>query len=508
MPRRPDAPHRLGPFQLARRHALAPLAEATPGERARITASHDAWLFDVAWDGHRVLACKAGREVCVLGYDRRDLAHLFPRVAAALSRVPAGELVVEGFVCLLDASGRPSFELLVKDAARSPSRVVLAVTDLLRDGDDDLTARPTHERRARLAALLEGAPQGLVHSEPMPGPLGALLDGVRSLGAPGVLARSRSGDATTPIVAVSASDAPIPLDRPVSPPPAVTNAAKVLYPRDGLTKTDIARYYDDVAPALLTHLAGRVVIAQRWPDGIDEFTWYQHRIPPRAPDYLRGARIDGDRRIRVDSRDALLWLVNQAALTFHTWPSRVASLDEPDWVMLDLDPGESTRWEHTIAVALTVRQVLETLELASVVKTSGQKGIHVLVPIGRGHGVDQAHDAARGIAALVARLHPDLATLESDKEKRKGRLFLDHLQSYVGRSLVAPYSLRAADGAPVSTPLDWSEVSPSLDPRATNLRTLRARLDARGDLAAPLLAGTARLEPVLAALAALAPPAR
>lgn len=504
MPRRPGA-HARDLWQLARRHALAPLAEATSSERACIDEAPDGWIFDVAWDGHRVLACKFGRDVCVLGYERRDLAHLFPRVAAALSTLAAPALVVEGFVCLLDAAGRPSFELLVKDAARTPSRVVLAVTDLLREGDDDLTARPTHERRARLAALLEGAPPGLVHSEPMPGPLGALLAGARSLGAPGILARSRSGDAKEPVVAVSASEGPIALDRPVSPPPAVTNAKKVLYPRDGLTKTDIARYYDDVAPTLLAHLAGRVVVAQRWPDGIDEFTWYQHRIPPRAPDYLKGAWIDGDRRIRVDSRDALLWLVNQAALTFHTWASRVASLEQPDWVMLDLDPGESTRWEHTIAVALTVRKVLETLELPSVVKTSGQKGIHVLVPIGPGHRVDQAHDAARGIAALVARLHPDLATLESDKEKRKGRLFLDHLQSYVGRSLVAPYSLRAADGAPVSTPLDWSEVSAALDPRATNLRTLRARLDARGDLAAPLLSGTTRLEPALSALAALAP---
>lgn len=499
MPRRPDPA-----WQLARTHRLAPVAAASEDERRAVAASPDGWVFDLAWDGHRVLACKAGRTVLLRSADLREHAAAFPRVAAALSALPSSSIVLEGFVCMLDASGRPSFELLKAEAARAPSRVILAATDLLHEGGEDLADRPTHERRARLAALLATAPAGLVYSEPMPGPLDALLAGVASLGAPGVLARPKEGDARAPVLALSAGPAPIPLDRAVSPPPIVTNADKVLFPRDGLTKTDVVRYYEDVAPVLLAHLAGRVVVGQRWPDGIDEFTWYQHRIPPRAPDYVKGAWIDGDRRIRVDSRDALLWLVNQAALTFHTWPSRVASLAEPDWVMLDLDPGETTRWQDTIVVALTVRQVLETLELPSVVKTSGKKGIHVLVPIGPGHGVQQAHDVARGIAGVVARLHPAIATLEADKEKRKGRLYLDHLQSYVGRSLVAPYSLRAADGAPVSTPIEWSEVTPALDPRATSLRTLRARLDARGDLAAPLLRGAARLEPALAALAALA----
>jgi bifunctional non-homologous end joining protein LigD len=242
----------------------------------------------------------------------------------------------------------------------------------------------------------------------------------------------------------------------------------------------------------------RPIVGQRWPDGIDEFTWYQHRMPPRAPDYLRVVWIDGNRRICIENREALLWLANQAVLTFHAWSSRVATLQNPDWAIIDLDPGESTTWAQTIEVALAVRKLLELLELPSVPKTSGQKGIHILVPLAPGHNVVQAHELARRAARMVAKVLPHLVSLENGREDRGGRLFLDHLQNFVGKSLVLPYSLRAVDGAPVSTPLTWSEVTPSLDPRAFTLRTLRKRLDSFGDLAAPLTDGTADLTKVIA----------
>jgi bifunctional non-homologous end joining protein LigD len=199
----------------------------------------------------------------------------------------------------------------------------------------------------------------------------------------------------------------------------------------------------------------------------------------------------------IENANALLWMVNQAALTFHGWASRVSSLGSPDWVVLDLDPGERTTWEKTIDVALAIRRLLELLELPSVVKTSGQKGLHVLVPIGKGHTPAQAHDFGRRAAIMITRLFPDDIALDPTTEKRTGRLYLDHLQSFVGKSLVLPYSLRAADAAPVSAPIEWSEVSYMLDPKAFNLRTMRARLDAKGDLATPLLSGTARLLPAL-----------
>ena len=183
---------------------------------------------------------------------------------------------------------------------------------------------------------------------------------------------------------VPSSEEPVRWDRSLSAPGKISNPKKVLYPRDGFTKTAISEYYADIAPVLLPYLEDRPIVAQRWPDGIDEFTWYQHRVPPRAPDYVRAVFIDGNRRILLPNRDALLWMVNLAALTLARLGESVGSLDQPDWVVIDLDPGEKTKWSETIEVALAVRRLLELVELESVVKTSGQKGLHVLIPIAKG----------------------------------------------------------------------------------------------------------------------------
>jgi bifunctional non-homologous end joining protein LigD len=242
------------------------------------------------------------------------------------------------------------------------------------------------------------------------------------------------------------------------------------------------------------------VVGQRWPDGIDDFTWYQHRVPPRAPDYVKSVRIEGDRRLLVENADALAWMVNQAVLTFHGWASRVDSLDAPDWAIIDLDPGTSTSWEQLIEVANAVRALLELLEVPSLVKTSGQKGLHVLVPVGPGHSAAKCHEFSERVCKVVARLKPELVSLVAETGPRKGRLYLDCVQNYAGKSLVLPYSVRAVDGAPVSAPVSWAEVTPALDPKAFTLKTIRERLQAKGELFSGVLAGTLQLEPVLVRL--------
>ncbi|MCA9619750.1 MAG: DNA ligase, partial [Myxococcales bacterium] len=170
-----------------------------------------------------------------------------------------------------------------------------------------------------------------------------------------------------------------------------------------------------------------------------------------------------------------------------------------DWAVIDLDPGEATSWETTIEIALAIRKLLELLELESVVKTSGQSGLHVLVPMAPGQTPQDAHDLARGVSIMIARLKPEAVALDAQTERR-GRLFLDHMQHYVGKMLVLPYSLRAADGAPVSTPIAWEEVTPALRPGELTLASLRNRLDRVGDLAAPLLEGGVHLRGALARL--------
>ena len=504
-------------FALARQHTLCEIAD---GDRAQVGAAVARLSLDPAWDGHRVLVTRAGDDVRLATADFRDWTATFPRIARAVGALPARRVALDGFLCLLDERGRPSFERLRARVAegRAVTDAVLIAWDLLHLDDAPIDARNLDERRARLASLVAGAAPTIVASQELAAApsLEALLASLAEVGLRGVVARPRdapypAAGAAPSWLALSSTTAPIAWRRSLSPPPPSTNRDKVLFPRDGITKAEIAAYYDAVAPILLQHLRDRPVVCQRWPDGIDEFTWYQHRPPPRAPDYLRAVWVgersspggaepvrgfraarDGVRRILLDNRDALAFFVNQAALTFHTFASRVATLASPDWVVLDLDSGERTTWADVVEVALALRQLLELLALPSVVKTSGQRGLHILVPLAPGQTFAEADRFATTAATMIARLLPAKVTLELEIEKRGGRLLVDHRQ-FLGKTLVAPYSLRAVDGAPVSTPLAWDEVTPRLAPRAFTLRTLRARLDRLGDLAAPLLSGTARL---------------
>ncbi|MEZ4444695.1 MAG: non-homologous end-joining DNA ligase [Polyangiaceae bacterium] len=460
--------------------------------------------FDLAWDGHRVLATVEASRVRIASADGQPWQALFPALEVALRRLPVRRVALEGHLVALDAAGRPSFDELSRMVeARDTKEALLVVWDLLHLDGEDMRDKPLVERRSRLAQLLKESRHQLVLSEPLSGDLDQVLASVRALGMRGIVARPKAAPYPTTDAwrSLACGAQAIAWARSLSPPPVVTNADKVLFPRDGYRKRDIVAYYRDVAPLLLPHMAGRPIVAQRWPDGIDDFTWYQHRVPPRrhAPDYLESIPIDGDRRLAVRDERSLLWLVNQAALTFHGWASRAEHLDEPDWAVIDLDPGEATSWETTIEIALAIRKLLELLELESVVKTSGQSGLHVLVPMAPGQTPQDAHDLARGVSIMIARLKPEAVALDAQTERR-GRLFLDHMQHYVGKMLVLPYSLRAADGAPVSTPIAWEEVTPALRPGELTLASLRNRLDRVGDLAAPLLEGGVHLRGALARL--------
>jgi len=480
---------------LAAANRLSPLS----AHEGKLTGARADWLFEVAWAGYRLIAARLGDEVGLYADDLREWTRPCASIALAIKELPADELVLEGTLCVLDDHGRPDFEALrARITSGEGSPLVFMVSDCLHL-DAPLGALTLKDRRAKLSALLGPERRALSLSEGLEGPLPKVLGSLREVGLPGVVARRLDSPAREGL-AISAGTAPLPLTRTLSAPPKVTNAKKVLFPRDGLTKDDLAAYYRDVAPVLLPHMHQRPIVGQRWPDGIDDFTWYQHRVPPRAPDYVKSVRIDNDRRLLVENADALGWMVNQAVLTFHGWASRVGSLAAPDWAIIDLDPGTSTTWPQLIEVAHAVRALLELLEVPNVVKTSGQKGLHVLVPLGPGHTAAQAHQFSEGVCRLVAQVKPELVSLVAETGPRRGRLYLDCVQNYAGKSLVLPYSVRAVDGAPVSAPVTWEEVTPALDPKSFTLETMRARLDAKGDLFAGVLGGSFQLAPVMARL--------
>jgi bifunctional non-homologous end joining protein LigD len=292
--------------------------------------------------------------------------------------------------------------------------------------------------------------------------------------------------------------------------PRLSNPGKVLFPRDGITKRDVWSYCTAIAPAMLPHLAGRPLTLQRYPDGIDGEEWYQQNAPEKTPPFVRlvdvGPRHDAKKRIVCDSVEALQWLANLAALTLHQWTSHVgpqavtregidAALALPDYVVLDLDPGDGP-WSHLVMVSRAVRTLLDALHLESVVKTSGKRGVHVVVPIAPGPTHEQATGFAEQVARAVAKVLPEVATVERMKEKRRGRLYVDYGQNGEGRTIVAPYTIRARDGAVVSTPIHWEELDEALDPTQFTIRSVLARVEKHGDLFAGALRGGQRLPSV------------
>jgi bifunctional non-homologous end joining protein LigD len=275
----------------------------------------------------------------------------------------------------------------------------------------------------------------------------------------------------------------------------LTHGDRVLFPKSGITKAEVFRYYQRVAPAMVKALSGRPIAMQQWPKGIEGPGFFR-QDGSSAPDWATKVEIQHERRkvkhLIVDRVETLEWLANQSALTLHIWSSRVPHLTEPDWVVFDLDPGEGG-WVDLTRVANVLRGFLEQINLVSVPKTSGKRGLHVLVPVAPGHTYDDTVSFALAIANTIEAGLPDVATTERSIRKRRGRLYIDAFQNGYGKTIVAPYSIRAQEGAPVSTPLRWQEVTARLDPSALNINTVPHRLEELGDLFAPALEGRQRL---------------
>jgi bifunctional non-homologous end joining protein LigD len=278
-----------------------------------------------------------------------------------------------------------------------------------------------------------------------------------------------------------------------SPRVVLTNPDRIVYPRDGIRKQDVADYYDAMAEPMLRALKDRPLSLEHWNQGIDKPSWYQQGLERGAPNWLtlvetptRTTKHKSVKHLIVDSRDALRWLAQMSVLTVHMWHSRTPKLEEPDWIVFDLDPAKGKGIEQAIDAALVMRKVLDTLELPSFPKTSGKRGIHVFVPIAPGYTHEEANAFACSLAEAVTARVPTM-TVERSLAKRRGRLYLDCEQNAYGKTIVAPYSLRAIDGAPVSAPLQWSEVTKKLDPLKFNLRTMPKRVDKVGDLFADVL---------------------
>jgi len=277
----------------------------------------------------------------------------------------------------------------------------------------------------------------------------------------------------------------------------LSNLDKPFWPDEGITKGELLAYYRDVSKALVPHLRKRPFTMKRYPDGWQGKSFFQKQAPSHIPDWIETAAFpastrEGEKKVidyaLVDDELALLWMVNMGCIDMHTWASRADRPERPDWVMFDLDPSEGATFEDVVEVALLVRETLDVLGLESVPKTSGSRGIHVLVPIARRHAFDEVREFAGIVAGALARAHPGLVTTEWTRAKRRGVL-VDANQNGPGKTTASVYSVRPRAGAPVSTPLRWDEVVSGLDIQSFTMGVVLERVRRDGDLFARVLGG-------------------
>ncbi|MFL6197648.1 MAG: DNA ligase D [Thermoanaerobaculia bacterium] len=576
------------------------------------------WVFELKYDGFRLLAEKNGEGARLAYRSRRDATGIFPEILRAVADLPFESILLDGEAVVLDESGRPDFQSLQRRGQRTQSienTAVFFVFDLLSFEGYDLRPLPLSVRKSVLRRVLsEGGLLRYVEEVPERGE--DFYAAVAGMGLEGVVAKKedspyrggysghwlkirvdRSADfaivgyepgpggfrclhlavceggglvyagtvgsgfdareqaeirarleaakrpapaadgATGPRSVVwvepelvcevrykewtrgghlrqpvflrlredkevdecpRPSDAPAreageeaPAPAPSAGKPRFTNLGKVFWPDEGYTKGDLIEYYRTVSPWILRYLRGRPLVLDRYPNGITGKSFFQKNAG------------DGGEYFLCNGEDDLLQLANLGAIPLHIGSSRVESIERPDWCILDLDP-KGALFRDVVRIALAIGDLCDEIELPSFVKTSGGSGLHILIPMGAQHD----HDLVRQLAELLARVIvdrlPAIATTQRSIPARKGRVYVDALQNGRGKLLAAPYSVRPHPGAPVSTPLAWSEVSSKLDVRKLNLRTVPKRLQKLGeDSLLPVLELSPDLMSALAKLADL-----
>ncbi len=276
---------------------------------------------------------------------------------------------------------------------------------------------------------------------------------------------------------------------------ATTHPEKVMFPKLKYTKADVREYIDAIASVMVPSLDGRPLSFQQFPQGIAGHSFFRHDATT-APKWVTRVQVTHhDKTVEqlvVDKPETLSWLANQSALTLHMPSSRKGSLEQPDWVAFDFDPVDDG-WKEMIILVKALHGLLDELKMPSVPKTSGKRGIHVFVPIAPGHTHEQAIAFANGVSGVLAQKFAKIATVERMIRNRHDRLYIDAGQNGRLKTMVAPYSIRALEEASVSTPIEWDEVSNSLNPRKFTIKTVPKRVAKLGDLFAAALNGTARL---------------
>jgi bifunctional non-homologous end joining protein LigD len=278
---------------------------------------------------------------------------------------------------------------------------------------------------------------------------------------------------------------------------------RVVWPEEGLTRGDLIEYYLDVADQVLPLLANRPLALLRCPDGVGGDCLYQRTAPPGLPPWIPTRRVRTEHaaqgytaHVLGGDRAALIYLVNLGCISHHPWTCTVDALDRPDQMILDLDPTEIAFREVRNA-ALLIRDLLAHFRIRAWVKTSGGRGLHVMVPLAREHSFDEVRTAAEAVTRLARSREPSLFTLDMRRARRRGKILIDVHRNRRGATTVSPYSAREYVTATVSTPLEWHELERGIYPEDFHLRNTRERLRRVGDPLRDFLGAPQRLAPLL-----------
>jgi bifunctional non-homologous end joining protein LigD len=288
---------------------------------------------------------------------------------------------------------------------------------------------------------------------------------------------------------------------------ALTNLDKVLFPaREGgaeVTKRALVRYYASMAPWILPYLAARPLNLHRYPDGVTRKGFWQKQAPKYTPEWIarwRNEEADPGEStdyLVVDSTAGLAWLANHAAVELHPWTSKIPDVHHPTYALVDLDPGDRTTWDELLTLARLHRTALDHLGVRGYPKTSGRRGLQIFIPIEPRYSFDETREWVAQLSRAVGGVAPDLVSTRWEKQSREGRARLDYTQNAINKTLVAPYSVRAAPGAPVSVPITWDELDdPELRSDRWDLGRAPERTTAIGDPMAPMLTDRQRLVPL------------
>jgi bifunctional non-homologous end joining protein LigD len=253
-----------------------------------------------------------------------------------------------------------------------------------------------------------------------------------------------------------------------------TNLSKVLYPQLKVTKAQVIDYYIKMAPRMLDLLADRPMVLTRFPDGINKEGFYEKDAPLGTPNWVKRFKKYSETAKReisyvvCDDLDTLIWLANLAAIEMHMTLSRTDSFEHPDLVLFDLDPKTPGNHKEAVEVALLLKERLDALSLASYIKTSGKKGLHIVTPIAQSYTFKQTREFAHKTGEHLAK-QTELIVTDRAKSDTPGKVYIDYVQNSHGRTMICPYSLRATSHATVSAPLEWNDVKKELNPEELNL---------------------------------------